>query len=81
MEFQINGIKNKEVLKQRSKFSANHQASCSLVTSFKSQTPFKIQKLWIENICTLKPVFENVDPKGAPLTNNYLSFKFKLLIY
>lgn len=69
MDFQINGIKNKEVLKQRSKFSANHQASCSDF-SFRFQTPFKIQKLWIENVCTLKPGFENVDPKGAPLTNN-----------
>lgn len=69
MEFQINGIKNKEVLKQRSKFRANHQASCREF-SFRSQTPFKIQKLWIENVCTLKPGFENVDPKGAPLTNN-----------
>lgn len=39
MEFQINGIRNKEDLKQRSKFSANHQASCRLVTFHLSLGP------------------------------------------
>lgn len=49
MEVQINKIQNIEIFKQRSKWSANQQASSPCSDLPCRLTPFKIQRLWIGN--------------------------------